>query len=112
MRLYIPSPQTKAYASFCHGSFARHMPGTSLGRLQSFYDLIKQGEEYMRALGTVQGQYRYFRQGCLHKCRHRRGCRSRTAMKGGRTTLRTGKTSAGKGKTGRSMRSAARANST
>src|SRR6267143_6451938 len=46
--------------------------------MRSFYGLIKQGEESVRAMGRGEGHYRYFRQVCLPKCRNRRGCLSMT----------------------------------
>src|SRR5947207_5281975 len=56
--------------------------------LQSFYGLIKQWEEYVREMGIVEGQDRYFQQGCLHKCRHRRECLSMTVCQSRDACLR------------------------
>src|SRR5882672_9202877 len=50
--------------------------------MRSFYGLIKQGEESVRAMGRGEGQYRYFRQVCLPKCSNRRGCLSMTVYEG------------------------------
>src|SRR2546429_10004708 len=78
MRLYIFLSSHQGLCQFSPWFFCKAHARDVAVTPAELLCLIKQEAEHVREMGIVEGQYRYVRQGCLHKCGNRRGCLSMT----------------------------------